>query len=158
MRPAPGQLYPQFKRRVPERVFYFLPALMWLLFSLRHGSLTLPSAANPALEAGGLWGESKSQGLSLFGATGQQFLPPYAMVDCIPGIDRVQTALGQMKTAGLDFPVVGKPDRGYQGWGVRLLRSPDDLADYLALQPDNASVMLQALIDMQGEASVFYRG
>lgn len=156
MRPAPGLVYPQFKRRVPERVFYFLPALMWLLFSLRHGSLTLPSAANPALDAGGLWGESKSQGLSLFGATGQRFLPPYAMVDCVPGIDRVQTALGQMKTAGLDFPVVGKPDRGYQGWGVRLLRSPDDLADYLSLQPDNASVMLQALIDMQGEVGVFY--
>jgi hypothetical protein len=156
MRPAPGQVYPQFKRRVPERVFYLLPALMWLALSLRHGSLTLPSAANPALDAGGLWGESKSQGLSLFGETGQRFLPPYTTVDCVPGIDRLQTAQAQMQSAGLDFSVVGKPDRGYQGWGVRLLRSPAELADYLALQPDHASVMLQALIDMQGEAGVFY--
>ena len=156
LRPAPGPVYPAFKRRIPERIFYILPALMWLLLAVRHRSLTLPSAANPSLDAGGLWGESKSQGLALFGPTGQRFLPSHAIVDCVPGTDRVEVALAQMDAAGLGFPVVAKPDRGYQGWGVRLLTSADELADYLALQPDHARVMLQALIDMPGEAGVFY--
>lgn len=156
MRPPPGPVYPRFKRRVPERIFYILPALMWLLLALRHGSLTLPSAANPALDAGGLWGESKSQGLALFGPVGQRFLSPSAIIECLPGKDRMDMALSGMERAGLSFPVVGKPDRGYQGWGVRLLKSQGELADYLALQPDHACVMLQALIDMQGEAGVFY--
>jgi hypothetical protein len=156
LRPGPGPVYPQFKRRVPERLFYMFPALMWLMLSLRHGSLTLPSAANPALDVGGLWGESKSQALTLFGPTGRRFLAPYAMMKCGPDKDMMEMALAQMESLGLSFPLVGKPDRGYQGWGVRLLKSPDDLADYVSRQPDHAAIMLQALIEMQGEAGVFY--
>lgn len=156
LRPSAGPVYPLFKRRIPEKLFYFVPALMWLALSARHASITLPSAANPALDAGGLWGESKSQGLALFGPKGRQFLPGYVMVDCAPGCDRLATALTGMRAAGLDFPVVAKPDRGYQGWGVRLLNGQQDLAAYLAVQPDTASVMLQAMIDMPGEAGVFY--
>lgn len=156
LRPAAGPVYPAFKRRIPERLFYALPALMWLALSARHLSLTLPSAANPALDAGGLWGESKSQGLALFGPTGQRFLPPFATIDCLPGGDRMQAALTAMTDHAMTFPVVGKPDRGYQGWGVRLLNTPAELADYLSRQPDDAKVMLQALIDMPGEAGIFY--
>lgn len=156
LRPAAGPVYPAFKRLIPERLFYALPALMWLALSARHLSLTLPSAANPALDAGGLWGESKSQGLALFGPTGQRFLPPFATIDCLPGGDRMQAALTAMTDHAMTFPVVGKPDRGYQGWGVRLLNTPAELADYLSRQPDDAKVMLQALIDMPGEAGIFY--
>ena len=46
--------YPAFKRHIPDRLFYVLPALMWLALSLRYRSLTLPTAANPGMEAGGL--------------------------------------------------------------------------------------------------------
>ncbi len=156
LRPPEGPVYPPFKRRIPERLFYVVPALMWLVLSVRHGSLTLPSAANPAMDAGGLWGESKSQGLELFGPTGQRFLPPFATICCYPGMDRLQEALAAMDAHSIGFPVIGKPDRGYQGWGVRLLKSAADLADYLSRQPDDARVMLQALIDMPGEAGIFY--
>lgn len=156
IRPPEGPVYPPFKRRIPERLFYAVPALMWLLLAIRHCSLTLPSAANPALDAGGLWGESKSQGLNLFGPTGQQFLPPFTTIDCHPGTDRLQAAEAALAASAMAFPVVGKPDRGYQGWGVRLLNSTADLADYLSRQPDGARVMLQALIDMPGEAGIFY--
>lgn len=156
IRPSAGPLYPTFKRRVPERLFYALPALMWLALAMRHRSLTLPSAANPSLDAGGLWGESKSQGLTLFGPTGRRFLPPFATITCVPGTDPVKSACAAMIDHDMSFPVVAKPDRGYQGWGVRLLNAPADLSDYLSRQPDDAQVMLQALIDMPGEAGIFY--
>lgn len=156
LRPSPGPRYPRFKRRIPERLFYLLPALMWLGLSLRHGSVTLPTAANPSMEAGGLWGESKSQALDLFGPAGHRRLAPFARVECSPGTDRTAKALRAMEAAELRFPVVGKPDRGYQGWGVRVLRTPADLSDYLGVQPPGALVLLQALVDMPGEAAIFY--
>ena len=155
--PPPGPRYPLFKRRVPERLFYLVPALMWLALAIRHGSLTLPSAANPAMEAGGLWGESKSQGLDLFGPQGRRRIAPFARVTCGPDAEATaRAALGAMAAERLNFPVVAKPDRGYQGWGVRLIRDRADLADYLRLQPEGALVLLQKLIEFQGEAGIFY--
>lgn len=156
LRPSSGPVYPSFKRRIPERLFYVVPALMWVALAIRYHSLTLPSAANPALDAGGLWGESKSQGLHLFGPFGQRFIPPFATIDCLPGTDRLQSARTAMTAQGISFPVVAKPDRGYQGWGVCLLAAAPDLADYLSRQSTDAQVMLQALIDMPGEAGIFY--
>lgn len=155
-RPPEGPIYPGFKRRIPERLFYVVPALMWLALSIRHGGTTLPSAANPALEAGGLWGESKSQGLGLFGPAGRKALAPFVVVDCTARTGLAERAQRAMAAAGLAFPVVGKPDRGYQGWGVRLLETPQELACYLAAQPENARVLLQELVDLPGEAGIFY--
>ncbi len=156
-RPPPIPTYPRFKRCVPDKLFYVVPALMWLALSLRHRSLTLPTAANPSLDAGGLWGESKSQVLSLLGNTAEPFLPALAIIDCgCPPGDLLPHSLEVMTKANLRFPVVGKPDRGYQGWGVRLLRSTEDLEAYLVMQPPHARVLLQELADMPGEAGVFY--
>lgn len=153
-----GARYPGFKRRVPERLFYVLPVLMWLALAIRYRSLTLPSAANPAMEAGGLWGESKAQGLELFGPQGRARLAQFAALRCDgqPVEQAVGRALAAMGRTGLDFPVVAKPDRGYQGWGVRLLRRAGDLAAYLAVQPPGATILLQELVDLPGEAGIFY--
>lgn len=156
-RPPEGERYPAFKRHIPERLFYVLPALMWLALAIRYRSLTLPSAANPAMEAGGLWGESKSQGLDLFGPQGRTRLAGFVRLRCETAegapLDRALTA---MAGAGLDFPVVAKPDRGYQGWGVRLIRQAEDLADYLAVHPPGTTILLQELVDLPGEAGIFY--
>ncbi|RJL21550.1 hypothetical protein [Paracoccus siganidrum] len=155
LRPPAGERYPAFKRHIPERLFYLLPALMWLALAIRYRSLTLPSAANPAMEAGGLWGESKSQGLDLFGPLGRAQLARFACLQCDADAP-LDCALAAMAEAGLDFPVVAKPDRGYQGWGVRLIQRAEDLAAYLAVQPPGAAVLLQELVDLPGEAGIFY--
>src|SRR5690348_1184142 len=39
----------------------------WLWLSLRHGSWTLPAAANPAITAGGLVGEGKAEYFRIMG-------------------------------------------------------------------------------------------
>ncbi|MFC7704652.1 hypothetical protein ACFQXB_10650 [Plastorhodobacter daqingensis] len=155
---APGPLYPMFKRRLNDPVFYLLPALMWLGLALRHGSLTLPTAANPSMEVGGLWGESKAQGLGLFGPVGRQFTAPYVVL-CRGGesADAAEAeALAALRGAGIDFPVVAKPDRGYQGWGVRALQDVTDLRAYLAPAGAGLRILLQKLVRFQGEAGIFY--
>ena len=149
--------YPAFKRHIPERLFYVLPALMWLALSLRYRSLTLPTAANPGMEAGGLWGESKSQGLDQFGPQGRARLARFARVHC-DAADGPPTgrALAALAREGLGFPIVAKPDRGYQGWGVRLIQTAVELGAYLAVQPAGTTILLQELVDLPGEAGVFY--
>jgi hypothetical protein len=167
--PDAGPLYPWFKLRLGDRAFYLLPTLMWLALSLRHGSLTLPSVANPTMEAGGLWGESKAQGLGLFGPQGRRRLAPFIEVICgalppadDPGAiakarhDRDQAVLARLAAAGVELPIVAKPDRGYQGWGVRVVHTTQELGAYLDGPPPGATVILQELVDFRYEAGIFY--
>jgi hypothetical protein len=53
----------------PPFLFYLPIALYWLLLSIRHCSLTLPTIGNPLCRAGGLIGESKVQILNQVVAT-----------------------------------------------------------------------------------------
>ncbi|MCG6122063.1 MAG: ATP-grasp domain-containing protein [Microvirga sp.] len=157
---ARGPLYPTFKRRLSDQVFYIVPAIMWCALALRHGGLTTPTAANPSMEAGGLWGESKSQCLSLFGPHARSRVAPWILVERADGdaFDDARMAgiCAALAEAGVDFPLVAKPDRGYQGWGVKLAHSPADLAAYLAALPEGAGLVLQAYVPYAGEAGVFY--
>lgn len=154
----PGGYYPTFKRWLSDYVFYIAPSLMLLALSIRHLSLTLPTAADPALEAGGLWGESKAQGLSLFGPGAAGFLAP--CVEFRREATDTEEALGKalevLSTAGIDFPIVAKPDRGYQGWGVRALRDAEDLRDYLDKVSPGVEMLLQKMIAYGGETGIFY--
>ncbi|MCY4015611.1 MAG: D-alanine--D-alanine ligase [Gammaproteobacteria bacterium] len=67
--------------------------------------------------------------------------------------ERVASAIAQ---AGLEFPLVGKPDIGCRGAGVKLLRDREALEAYLEQFPPGAAVMLQKLADFEAEAGVFY--
>lgn len=155
-----GPLYPTFKRKLSDQVFYVIPALMWCALALRHGGLTLATAANPAMEAGGLWGESKGQCLSLFGPHARARTAPWIVVERGPGDvfddSRVAAVCDALNRAGVSFPLVTKPDRGYQGWGVKLAHAPADLAAYLQALPEGAGLVLQAYAPYAGEAGVFY--
>ena len=149
--------YPWFKRHLDDRVFYFLPVLMWIALALRHLSLTLPTVANPSMEVGGLWGESKAQGLRLFGPLGRARLAPFIeVVRNTRGVDCRQAVEGQLRAVGVSLPIVAKPDRGYQGWGVRVIHAPDELAAYLDMAPEGATVILQEMVGYENEAGIFY--
>jgi len=150
--------YPSFKLQLGDRVFYLLPALMWLTLSIRYGSVTLPTVANPAMEVSGLWGESKTQGMRLFGTAGRARLAPIVEVVCRGGgsHERDKAVWAQLEKAGIAFPIIAKPDRGYQGWGVRVIRNAGELATYLDVLPDGAKVVLQEMVDYENEAAVFY--
>ena len=129
--------------------------LQWLWLALRHGGLTLPSAANPAITSGGLVGETKleyfrSMGALALGATARHgALPPQARTS--PAA--VRQALAQ---DGLGFPLVAKPDLGMCGFGVRRIDSEAELADYIAAFPPDQAIVLQEYLAEEGEAGIFY--
>ena len=146
--------------RIPPVLFYIPFGLYWIYLSIRYRSVTLPSAANPMIEAGGLWGESKSRCMAQIAPAYAAWVAPYAAVqrgagDATVEAD-VQAALHGMTAAGLSFPVVVKPDIGWQGYGVRLIGSPTELGEYMGRFPANQTVILQKYMAYDGEAGILY--
>jgi membrane protein DedA with SNARE-associated domain len=144
--------------RIPAKLFYAPVALQWVWLSLHHGSLSLPALANPLIEIGGLWGESKTAYLGVVSGDARRWLARYASLtrgdgDAAADLDRARALA---KAEGLGFPLVAKPDIGWQGFGVRLVGSEVELLEYLTAFPRGATLMLQEAVDWDGEAGVFY--
>ncbi|HEY8683930.1 MAG TPA: hypothetical protein VIM06_12225 [Rhodanobacter sp.] len=148
--PRPGTM-----ERIPKWLNLVPMVLQWCWLGLRHGSLTLPSAANPQITAGGLVGDTKSEYFACMGPHALSMVAPYATLR-VAGDDVLAAALSAMHERGLVFPIVAKPDLGWCGFGVRLLDDALELADYLARYPAGESLMLQQYRDEPGEAGIFY--
>ncbi len=71
-------------------------------------------------------------------------------------IRNATAALATLRQAGIDLPVVAKPDLGCRGAGVKLVRSAHDLSAYLRAFPRGATLLLQRLVPFEGEAGIFY--
>ncbi len=114
----------------PRWAFYppIVAYIGWL--ALKHRSLTLFTAVNPAIPGGGFVGESKAQILAGLGHAPDRvarwrLLPPAQPVVRLAALERF------MAEAALDWPVVLKPDVGERGGGVGIIRSADDALRYL---------------------------
>lgn len=92
-----------------------------LALGLRHRALGLFSAANPGMPAGGFVLESKSAILGAIGEPG--LVPAFEHLDLSGSTDaRLDLVRAAHERLGGEFPVVGKPDVGERGEGVRILR------------------------------------
>ena len=142
----------------------FYPPVMayaaWLM--LRYRGILLPTVANPSFPGGGFYGESKAEILALAMAHVPEWVAPFVKVTrggaaSAATVDsECAAALAQLRAADIALPVVAKPDLGCRGAGVKLVRSRADLAGYLAAFPPGASLLLQRLVDHEGEAGIFY--
>jgi hypothetical protein len=148
--PRPGTI-----ERIPKWLNLVPMVLQWAWLGLRYRSLTLPSAANPAITAGGLVGDTKSEYFAAMGPHARARVAPFVLLTA-RGALAVPAALAAMAAAGLTFPVVAKPDLGWCGFGVRRLDDASALADYLARYPAGETLMLQRYLDEPGEAGLFY--
>jgi membrane protein DedA with SNARE-associated domain len=131
----------------PPWVFY-LPLVPWyVLLAVRYRGLTVWTAVNPGIPAGGVVGESKAD---ILARLDRRVVVPTTLVPPGPPPDRLRPALAAVES----FPVVLKPDAGQRGAGVRTARGPDDVAKYLADNPD--PVIVQPYHPGPFEAGVFY--
>lgn len=129
------RLVGRFKRLLrwefwPPYVFY-PPVIAYIVYlGLRFRSLTLFTAANPAMPASGFVGESKHEILSHLKNAGS-FLPLSALLSQGTPDDRLTQAQAFMQKHQLSFPIVLKPDAGQRGSGVVVVRSSHKLQEYL---------------------------
>ncbi len=148
--------------RLPAWMFYAPVAVLWLMLSLRYRSFTLPTAANPSFECGGLVGESKNQAMLQVAPETVKWFAPHVLLtrasttDQDRSAEELQTALCALQASALEFPVVAKPDRGHQGYGVRPIYCEADLLNYIDAFPRGETIVLQKLVALQHEAGVFY--
>jgi hypothetical protein len=178
--PSPSQPPPviSFFEFWPGWLFYAPVVAHWIALGLRYGDLSLPTAANPTIEVGGLCGESKRDILDQVAGPERDLLARYVAIvtkgnrsGVGPTADANLTADAgltadaaadlaaaehAMRQAGLDYPLVAKPDIGCNGTGVRLVEDRPALARYLAAYPRNARVLLQEFVPDEGEAGLFY--
>jgi len=143
----------------PTQIIYLPVVIQWLYLSLRHRSLSLPLIANPSIPFAGMVGESKAGVLALAGDYASTFIAPFVCFNNdtskTPG-SRLENALEIMSDAGINFPVVAKPDIGCRGAGVKIINNPVDLINYLISFPDQSTFLLQTKVDYEAEAGIFY--
>jgi membrane protein DedA with SNARE-associated domain len=144
--------------KIPPILFYLPVAIQWILLGIYHRSITLPTAANPFIEAGGLWGESKSELLNQIAPKFQNWVASFVTIirSAQNSDDDYALAITKIDQAGITFPLVVKPDIGWQGYGVRLLQSDTELRSYIASYPLNRTIIIQKYVPFFGEAGVFY--
>ncbi|HUC18295.1 MAG TPA: D-alanine--D-alanine ligase [Acetobacteraceae bacterium] len=141
----------------PGWLFYAPVVLQWLALGVRYGSPLLPTAANPHIEAGGLCGESKTSILDQVEGEARDWIAPYTAV--VTGADPARDlpeAEAALARAGLSYPLVGKPDIGCNGTGVRMIEDRAGLARFLADYPRGVTVIFQQFVPYEGEAGIFY--
>jgi hypothetical protein len=142
----------------PSWLFYGPVLAHCLVMALRFRSPLALVAANPRITAGGLCGESKRDILDQVGPEARPLLARYTSLcthEWNPQAD-FTAAQQRLADAGLDYPVVAKPDIGCNGTGVRLIGEPADLYRYLVAFPRRERVLLQEYIPDHGEAGIFY--
>ena len=144
--------------RIPNSILYIPVGLYYIYLGLRYRSLTLPSAANPGIETGGFMGESKGSVMKQVGAEQQKWIAEFVTQhrNGVPPETDLENAISLMKSRNLDFPVVAKPDIGWNGYGVRLVEDREHLLKYISAFPHKENLILQRPVPFDGEAGVFY--
>lgn len=146
--------------RIPPGLFYLPLVLNWIRLGLRYRSLTLPTAANPKIFTGGMWGESKSSYFADVAQAQRRWIADFVVVRRNRGLESlaadVQGAERALDEAGLVFPVIAKPDIGWHGHGVCRLDNAAQLAHYVAGYPEDTTMMLQRFVAHAPEAAILY--
>lgn len=142
----------------PTWLMYVPVAIEWLLLAVRYRSLSLPLIANPGIPLSGMVGVSKAAVFDIAGDTARQWILPWILfeVDQQDIAQQSQRATAALQEAGLDFPVVAKPNMGCRGVGVRLLDDHAELKEYLQDFPVGGCIQFQKLSEWDAEAGVFY--
>jgi hypothetical protein len=122
--------------------------LMWLWYSLRERSFFYFSASNPSILSGGMMGESKFEVLSFL----SEELKPRTILIRLPASKT--EVVRKIDDAGLNFPLIFKPDLGERGWLVRRIDDPEGIEDYLV--EVKIDFIIQELVDLPLEFGVYY--
>ena len=144
--------------RIPNSLLYIPVGIRWFLLAVRYHSVTLPSVSNPMIETGGFMGESKSSVMNMVGDEQRMWLADFVTLHRYgeEAQNDLEQAITLIEENGLSFPIVAKPDIGWNGYGVRLVEDRDHLLKYIASFPSGEKIMLQRPVNHDGEMGVFY--
>jgi RimK-like ATP-grasp domain len=109
----------------------YLPVVIYILrLAAKHRSLTVFTAANPGILAGGFVGESKIDILRRLPS--ERVARSTFLEASLPKETKVAKVDAFLSAAHLGLPVVLKPDQGQRGSGVVVARTREELAARIA--------------------------
>jgi membrane protein DedA with SNARE-associated domain len=136
---------------------FYPPVVCYIIYlAVQHRSLTVFTCANPSIPGGGFIGESKSailQGLSAAPEAREYVARAGLLPAALPTNARLKLARDFMTAHKLTLPIVLKPDAGQRGSGVAIIRTDEQLADYLTRT--QTDTIIQEYVAGQ-EFGVFY--
>jgi hypothetical protein len=110
---------------------YYGPIVVWILWlGLKHRSPMAFTAANPALEAGGMVGEKKHLALALLQDNAPDLVAKFILIQSTDAAERSAAAMAFAQVQGM--PLVLKPNVGQRGRGVFVARTQAEVRDYLS--------------------------
>ena len=127
---------------------YFPVSFYYIYLAFKARSFFFFSASNPSIETGGMFFESK---WSIFKLIPKEYYPTTILVNIEDDVKMISVKL---KLAGINFPVIAKPDRGERGWCVKKISTLNELACYKKAMRVN--FLIQAYVNAPLELSVFY--
>jgi pimeloyl-ACP methyl ester carboxylesterase/membrane protein DedA with SNARE-associated domain len=132
----------------------YSPVVAYLAYLMaRYRSVTLFTAANPAILAGGFVGESKYDILQGLAGAGE-YVARASLIEARLGVaEKVLAARQFMADQGLTFPIVLKPNHGQRGSGVVVVRSAEALNS--CLERSSVDTIMQEHV-AGAEFGVFY--
>ncbi|MGB0953163.1 MAG: alpha/beta fold hydrolase [Planctomycetota bacterium] len=123
------EYWPRWRLYLP-----ILPAILSAAWKYR--SLRLVTAVNPAMEGGGLVGESKS---AVFRRLAGDHVPPCGFLAADRTLEeRIGELVAWMREDAVHFPVILKPDAGERGFGVRKIDNLEEARTWLQEYPREA--------------------
>lgn len=132
----------------PFHVVYAPLYPYWFWLCLKARSFFFFSASNPTIENGGFLMESKKK---IYDLMPQEFYPRTLFFPLGSSVDEIIDMLNEQQ---FTFPLIGKPDIGGRGRGVRKLDNLNDVAQYA--RTAKLDFLLQEYIDYGLEAGIFY--
>lgn len=142
----------------PTWLVYLPVVVQWIVLSIRYRSLSLPLLANPAVPLSGMVGVAKSAVFDAAGETARQWILPWMLYEVTAENPNVQNekVLSLLSEQSFTLPIVGKPNVGCRGAGVKLLENPEAVSSYIAEFPCGGVIQFQKLSQWEAEAGVFY--
>jgi hypothetical protein len=132
----------------PFGIVQFPAILYWLWLSFRARSFVFFSASNPGIPMGGMFGESKYDILKQI----PSIYVPRTLLVCLPA--SVPEIMDRIKQAGMQLPLIFKPDIGERGFMVKRIGHESDIEKYLA--KITVRFLIQDLVELPLEFGVFY--
>jgi hypothetical protein len=132
----------------PWWLFYLPMIPYWLYQAMRAKSLAYFTAVNPSIEAGGFYGEKKTD---ILANIPKEYLPKTIFITKDKSIAFVQL---ELLDNDLALPIIAKPNIGERGTDVAKIESFEDLKIYH--QNAQEDYLIQEFIDYPIELGVLY--
>lgn len=132
----------------PFSVLYAPLYPYWFWLCLKARAFFYINAANPTIRNGGFLMESKKEIYDLL-PEGTYPITLFFSAGTIPA-----EVLANVKSSGVEYPIIGKPDIGMRGMSVQKLESDKELVAYA--EKSKVDFLVQAFIPFEEEVGIFY--